>query len=54
VFFWIPFVHSSWAKPVAGLYFGWAGVELVRMLVGHRQVLAPGYFVRIWKEHIRR
>jgi cation:H+ antiporter len=54
VFFWIPFVHSSWAKPVAGLYFGWAGVEMVRMLVGHRQVLAPGHFVRIWKEHIRR
>lgn len=54
VFFWIPFVHSSWAKPVAGLYFGWAGVELVRMLVGHRQVLAPGLFVRIWNKHIRR
>jgi cation:H+ antiporter len=54
VFFWIPFVHSSWAKPVAGLYFGWAGVEMVRMLVGHRQVLAPGHFLRIWKEHIRR
>lgn len=54
VFFWIPFVHPSWAKPVAGLYFGWAGVEMVRMLVGHRQVLAPGHFLRIWKEHIRR
>jgi cation:H+ antiporter len=53
VFFWIPFVHSSWAKPVAGLYFGWAGVEMVRMLVGRRQVLAPGHFLRIWKEHIR-
>ena len=54
VFFWIPFVHSSWAKPVTILYFAWAGVELVRMLVGHRQVLAPGLFVRIWNEHIRR
>jgi cation:H+ antiporter len=54
VFFWIPFVHTSWAKPVAGLYFGWAAVEMVRMLVGHRQVLAPGHFLRIWKEHIRR
>ncbi len=32
----------------------WAGVELVRMLVGHRQVLAPGLFVRVWNEHIRR
>ncbi|HEY2842106.1 MAG TPA: hypothetical protein VGJ09_00590, partial [Bryobacteraceae bacterium] len=54
VFFWIPFVHPSWAKPVAGLYFGWAGVEIVRMLVGHRQVLAPALFARIWKQHIRR
>jgi len=54
VFFWIPFVHSSWARPVAGLYFGWAGVEIVRMFLGRRQVLAPGRFLRIWKEHIRR
>jgi cation:H+ antiporter len=53
VFFWIPFVHASWAKPVAGLYFGWAGVEMVRMLVGQRMVLAPPLFARIWKEHIR-
>src|SRR5689334_11034948 len=53
-FFWIPFVHPSWAKPVAGLYFGWAGVELVRMVAGHRQVLAPAHFLRIWKEHIIR
>jgi cation:H+ antiporter len=54
VFFWIPFVDPSWAKPVAGLYFGWAGVEMVRMLVGQRKVLAPPLFVRIWKEHIIR
>ena len=54
VFFWIPFVHSSWVKPVTVLYFVWAAVEFVRMLVGHRQVLAPGLFARIWKEHIRR
>jgi cation:H+ antiporter len=54
VFFWIPFVYSPWAKPVTILYFAWAGVEVVRMLAGHRQVLAPGLFVRIWNEHIRR
>ena len=54
VFFWVPFVHSSWVKPVTVLYFAWAAVEVVRMVVGHRQVLAPGLFVRIWKEHIRR
>jgi cation:H+ antiporter len=54
VFFWIPFVHSSWAKPVTVLYFVWAGVEVGRMIAGQRQLLAPALFMRIWKEHIRR
>jgi hypothetical protein len=54
VFFWIPFVHPSWAKPVTILYFVWAGVELVRMLAGRRRLLAPGHFVRNWKDHIVR
>ena len=54
VFFWIPFVHASWAKPVTILYFAWAGVEVGRMFAGQRQLLAPGLFLRIWKEHIRR
>jgi cation:H+ antiporter len=54
VFFWIPFVHPSWAKPVTVLYFAWAAVEIVRMLLGQRKVLAPVQFARIWKEHIRR
>jgi cation:H+ antiporter len=54
LFFWIPFIHGSWAKPVAGVYFGWAGVEIVRMLVGRRRVLAPGKFRHIWKQHIAR
>ena len=53
-FFWIPFVHSSWTKPVTVLYFVWAGVEVGRMIAGRRQVLAPALFMRIWKEHIRR
>jgi len=54
VFFWVPFVHPSWAKPVAVVYFTWAGVEMVRMLIGQRQLLAPRRFMRIWNEHIRR
>jgi cation:H+ antiporter len=53
-FFWIPFVHASWAKPVAGLYFAWAGVELVRMLTGRRKALALRHFARVWNEHIIR
>jgi cation:H+ antiporter len=51
-FFWIPFVHASWAKPVTMLYFAWAGVEAGRMIAGRRKVLAPAHFVRIWSEHI--
>jgi cation:H+ antiporter len=54
VFFWIPFVHSSWAKPVTVLYFAWAAVEVGRMIFGRRRMLAPGLFARIWNKHIRR
>ena len=54
VFFWIPFVHSSWAKPVTVLYFAWAAVEVVRMLMRRRKCLAVRHFVRIWDDHIRR
>jgi len=53
VFFWIPFVHSSWAKPVTVLYFVWAAVEIWRMLARRRKCLAVRHFARIWKEHIR-
>jgi len=53
VFFWIPFVHSSWAKPVTVLYFVWAAVEIGRMLARRRKCLAVRHFARIWKEHIR-
>ena len=53
VFFWIPFVHSSWEKPVTVLYFAWAAVEVGRMLARRRKCLAVRHFARIWKEHIR-
>jgi cation:H+ antiporter len=54
VFFWIPFVHPSWAKAGAVLYFAWAALEIGRMLAGRRKLLAPLRFTRIWKDHIRR
>jgi cation:H+ antiporter len=53
VFFWIPFVRASWATPVTVLYFVWAAAEVGRMFLGHRKLLAPAHFARIWKEHIR-
>jgi len=54
VFFWIPFVHASWAKLVTALYFAWAALEAGRMLAGRGKFLAVRHFVRIWKEHIAR
>jgi cation:H+ antiporter len=54
VFFWLPFVHPSWAKPVTVLYFAWAALEVGRMLAGRRKLLAVRHFGRIWKEHIAR
>jgi len=59
VLFAAPFFHSAWAKPVTILYFVWAGVELVRMLVGPRRsggsrAAAFALFGQIWKEHIRK
>jgi cation:H+ antiporter len=53
-FFWIPFVHASWAKPVTVLYFAWAALEAARMLAGRGKFLAVRHFVRIWKEHVVR
>jgi cation:H+ antiporter len=54
VFFWIPFLDASWAKPVTVLYFAWAALEVGRMLAGRREMLAPGHFARIWRKHILR
>jgi cation:H+ antiporter len=53
-FFWIPFVHASWAKPVTVLYFAWAALEAGRMLAGRGKFLAVRHFARIWKEHVAR
>jgi hypothetical protein len=53
VFFWLPFVHASWAKPMTILYFAWAALEVVRMVAGRGKFLAPRHFARIWSEHIR-
>ena len=54
VFFWIPFVHPSWAKPVAWLYFGWAGWSWCACSPGSGRCWRRDDSLRIWKEHIRR
>jgi cation:H+ antiporter len=38
---------------VTYLYLAWAGVELIRMLVGRRQPRAFSLFASVWREHVR-
>ena len=53
VFFLAPFVHPAWAKPMVAVYFGWALIELVRLLAGRRKPLAFRCFGRILNDYIR-
>jgi len=53
VLFAIPFFDSAVEPVVTWIYFGWAGVEVVRMVVGRRKPQAFPLFVRVWKEHVR-
>jgi cation:H+ antiporter len=53
VLFLIPFASSATAPYVTGAYFAWAGIELVRMLLGHRKPEALTQFAQVWKTHIR-
>jgi cation:H+ antiporter len=40
-------VGVTWA------YFAWAGVEVVRMIIGRRQPKAFRLFAKLWREHVR-
>jgi cation:H+ antiporter len=51
--FLIPFAFPSAARAVMALYFFWAGVELVRMLLGKREPAALERFIDVWKSHVR-
>jgi cation:H+ antiporter len=53
VLFAAPFADSSWAKPVTYVYFGWAAVEVIRIIAGQRKLLALTEFGRIWRTHVR-
>jgi len=53
VLFAIPFFDSAVEPVVTWIYFGWAGVEVVRMVVGRRKPQAFPLFVRVWKDHVR-
>jgi len=53
VLFVMPFFTPRLAIPTVIAYFGWAGVEIVRMLIGHRQPVALARFVQVWRQHVR-
>ena len=53
VLFAIPFFSSATEPIITWIYFGWAGVEVLRIILGQRKPLALSLFVKVWKNHIR-
>jgi cation:H+ antiporter len=51
--FLIPFALPGWAKPVTAAYFIWAGLEVLRMLVGRRMPPAAILFRKLWATYVR-
>jgi len=52
VLFLVPFAYAAAAPVVTIVYFVWAGVEIVRTLLGQRQPRAVIRFAAIWNKHI--
>ena len=52
VLFAIPFFSSATEPVITWIYFGWAGVEVVLMLIGNRKPQAFPLFVKVWKDHV--
>jgi len=54
VLFVIPFAYVPSAPVVTIAYFVWAGVELVRILLGKRKPRALVELAEVWKKHVLR
>jgi len=52
VLFAIPFFSSAAEPVVTWIYFGWAGLEVVRMLIGRHKAPALSLFVKVWNDHV--
>jgi hypothetical protein len=52
VLFLVPFAIPSAAGVVTWAYFGWAAIELVRIIAGQRKPFAIACFVETWKQHV--
>ena len=52
VLFAIPFFSAATEPFITWIYFGWAALELVRMVIGHRKPQALSLFIKVWKDHV--
>jgi len=52
VLFAIPFFESATEPVITWIYFGWAGLELVRMVIGRRKAPALSLFLKVWRDHV--
>ncbi len=53
VLFAVPFADERLKQPVTYLYFGWAGIEIVLLIMGKRTAKAFPQFAKVWREHVR-
>jgi len=53
VLFAIPFADERLKQPVTYLYFAWAGVEIVLLIMGRRTAKAFPLFAKVFREHVR-
>jgi cation:H+ antiporter len=54
VFFAVPFANAAWARPVAAVYFAWAGVTLIRIVLSGQKPAALRHFGQVWRTYVRR
>ncbi len=51
--FAVPFFSAATEPFITWIYFGWAAVEVIRMVFGRRKPQAFPLFAKVWREHIR-
>jgi cation:H+ antiporter len=52
VLFAIPFFSTAAEPVITWIYFGWAGLEVVRMLIGRHKAPALSLFIKVWNDHV--
>lgn len=54
VLFVIPFFNAAMEPVITWIYFGWAALEVARMIFARRGPPAFPFFLHVWKSHILR